>query len=151
MFSVTSLEGYFAVTFNGQVYSNAENQWLPIVATGILHADGAGNVRLRRVVHLALSNANPPLTLVQEGAGKYTIDSTGIGRVTLGIKAVNSADPELGETFRFVINEKLNDVQFVTAEFDGQFHGLPKFSPSPLWVIARGSGEKTPMPSLLVV
>lgn len=151
MFSQASLEGYFAVSFNGQVYSKTDNQWLPIVATGVLHADGAGNVRLRRVVHVALDNASPLQTLEQEGAGKYILDSTGIGKVSLGVKLVNSTGPEFGETFRFVINEKLKEVQFVTVEFDGQMQGLPKLSPSPLSVIARGSGEKTPMPSLLVV
>lgn len=151
MFSVASLEGYFALTFDGQVYSATEKHWLPIAATGVLHADGAGNVRLRRIVHAALDNVNPPFTLEQEGTGRYALDSTGIGKVTLGIKAVGSMDPPAGETFRFVINEKLNEVQFITAEFDGKIHGLPTFSPSPLRVIARGSGEKTPMPSLIVV
>lgn len=151
MFSVASLEGYFAVTFNGYVYSPDEHHWLPIVATGVLHADGAGNARLRRVVHIALENTNPPLTLEQEGVGKYVLDSTGIGKVTLGIKAVDSMDPPAGETFRFVINEKLNEVQFITAEFDAKIRGLPELDPSRLRVIARGSGEKTPMPSLLVV
>jgi hypothetical protein len=103
-FSVKDLRGDYSVSFQGEI---TEGPLLGhVVAVGIAHSDGDGNLRVTRTI-----NINGSLVLEQTGVCEYSVRRNGAGQADCTFSAVGFPDVE--ESYALAIVDK-GEVDYIS-------------------------------------
>lgn len=99
--------GTYGVCFEGFV--TAPSGLIPLVAVGWMHANGQGQLTVKRTIFMDETLNYEPLQVI---SGTYHVAQNGTGTADLVIPKPGGGDPNR-ELYSFVINSDNSEVQFI--------------------------------------